>query len=114
MFCVRSNIRLGSRRRAGRGPGHPGLPDGALPPVTPRPLRAEGALLYVYPQRLLPAGGLSRCSPAGFWARGRLRLIADGRELWTRRVDALPERRLSLPFPAERLRGKRDVVMTLD
>ena len=30
-------------------------------------------------------------------ARGRLRLLADGRELWSRRISILPERRISLP-----------------
>jgi hypothetical protein len=31
-----------------------------------------------------------------------------------RRFNALPERRLRLTFPGERLRGKQDAVVTLD
>jgi hypothetical protein len=30
-------------------------------------------------------------------AKGTLRLLANGQELWSRRMTALPERRLSLP-----------------
>jgi hypothetical protein len=30
-------------------------------------------------------------------ARGRLRLLVDGRELWSRRVSVLPERRITIP-----------------
>jgi hypothetical protein len=29
--------------------------------------------------------------------RGRIRLMADGREMWSRAMTALPERRLSIP-----------------
>ncbi len=30
-------------------------------------------------------------------ARGRLRLVVNGREVWSRAIDALPERRIGLP-----------------
>jgi hypothetical protein len=30
-------------------------------------------------------------------ARGRLRLLVDGRELWSHRVRLLPERRITIP-----------------
>jgi NADPH-dependent 2,4-dienoyl-CoA reductase/sulfur reductase-like enzyme len=73
-----------------------------LPPVESTvPITAVTPLRYVYPQRLaLP---LTEVSPlllkarAMRAARGRLRLVADGRELWSRRMSILPERRLSLP-----------------
>jgi NADPH-dependent 2,4-dienoyl-CoA reductase/sulfur reductase-like enzyme len=75
---------------------------GRLPPPAPAtPLSVGGLLKYAYPQRLiLPPGNVSplllkaRMTRA---ARGRLRLTADGKELWGRRMSALPERRLSLP-----------------
>jgi thioredoxin reductase len=78
-------------------------------------LRVEGALRYAYPQRLLPNDG-----PITIFARaarahtGVLRLRADGETLAMRRISALPERRLALTFPGERLRGQRDAVVTLD
>jgi NADPH-dependent 2,4-dienoyl-CoA reductase/sulfur reductase-like enzyme len=64
-------------------------------------LSAKTPLKYVYPQRLaLPLGTIS---PLMLKARvmraasGRLQLSADGRVLWSRRMTALPERRLSIP-----------------
>ncbi|MBV8794563.1 MAG: NAD(P)/FAD-dependent oxidoreductase [Hyphomicrobiales bacterium] len=89
---------------------------GALPDAEAAiTLRAEGALSYVYPQRLLPEVG-----PTTIFARaarahkGVLCLSARGETLAMRRINALPERRLSLTFPGERLRGKKDAVITLD
>jgi NADPH-dependent 2,4-dienoyl-CoA reductase/sulfur reductase-like enzyme len=73
------------------------LPD----PASHIPVSVSAPLKYVYPQSLaLPANEIDpllfrlRVSRP---ARGRLRLLADGREIWSRRVNALPERRLSLP-----------------
>jgi NADPH-dependent 2,4-dienoyl-CoA reductase/sulfur reductase-like enzyme len=64
-------------------------------------LSASAPLAYLYPQRLtLPLGSIS---PLLMKARiqrqvkGRLRLLANGRELWSRSMTALPERRLSVP-----------------
>ncbi len=64
-------------------------------------LSSEAPLKYVYPQRLaLPLGEVSplmlkaRVSRS---VRGRIRLMADGRERWSRPMTALPERRLSFP-----------------
>jgi NADPH-dependent 2,4-dienoyl-CoA reductase/sulfur reductase-like enzyme len=69
------------------------------------PVSATAPLRYVYPQRLaLPLAGLSPLllkARAARAARGHLRLLADGRELWSRRLSLLPERRISLP--ADRL-----------
>ncbi|HKF61208.1 MAG TPA: pyridine nucleotide-disulfide oxidoreductase, partial [Dongiaceae bacterium] len=75
------------------------------PPAAEAPVTAAAPLRYVYPQRLVPP--MTGLSPLLFKARaaratrGRLRLLADGHELWTRRVSLLPERRISLP--ADRL-----------
>ena len=64
-------------------------------------ITAKSPLRYVYPQRLaLP---FERLSPlmlkarADRIARGRLRILAEGRELWSRRRRILPERRIELP-----------------
>jgi NADPH-dependent 2,4-dienoyl-CoA reductase/sulfur reductase-like enzyme len=74
---------------------------GALPdPARSVPIRVASPIKYLYPQRLsLPLG---EASPLLFQARvaraakGRLRLLADGRELWSRRIAALPERRIAV------------------
>ena len=77
-------------------------------PTTSVPILAQPPLKYVYPQRLsVPAEDASpllfkaRVSKA---ARGRLRLLADGREIWSETIAALPERRIALPA-ADFLRG---------
>ena len=75
------------------------------PPAAEVPVTAAAPLRYIYPQRLVPP--MTSFSPLLFKARaaraarGRLRLLADGRELWSRQVSLLPERRISLP--ADRL-----------
>ena len=74
---------------------------GELPdPARAIPIRVADPIKYLYPQRLaLPLG---EASPLLFQARvaraarGRLRLLADGREVWSRRIAALPERRIAL------------------
>lgn len=74
-----------------------GIPD----PTRCVSIRAAPPLRYVYPQHLSLPGWPP--SPLAFKARilreakGRLSLVADGRELWSRRVHLLPERRISLP-----------------
>ena len=64
-------------------------------------LSAAPPLKYVYPQRLaLPLAGISPLlmkARIQHPARGRLRLTANGREVWGRAMHALPERRLSIP-----------------
>jgi NADPH-dependent 2,4-dienoyl-CoA reductase/sulfur reductase-like enzyme len=75
---------------------------GRLPAPAPTiAVTAKSPLRYVYPQRLVtPIANLSplllkaRVERA---ARGRLGLMADGREVWSRRMSLLPERRISLP-----------------
>lgn len=67
-----------------------------------------GGLAYVVPQRFLgtsPAGGAAARAP-GFQLRaarplsGRLVLTAGEREIWSRALDTLPERRILVPFDA--------------
>jgi thioredoxin reductase len=78
-------------------------------------LRVEGALRYAYPQRLLPKDGpITIFARAARAHKGVLRLKAGGETLAMRRINALPERRLGLTFPGERLRGTQDAVITLD
>jgi len=73
-----------------------------LPEASPSvPVTYAAPLKYVYPQRFtaqMPVAGppLLRARVARA-ARGRLRLLVDGRELWSRRVSLLPERRISIP-----------------
>ena len=45
-------------------------------------------------------------------AKGRLRLMQDGICLIDRRIDSLPERRITIPFPA--LRNTSDITLTLE
>jgi thioredoxin reductase len=72
-----------------------GLPDPA-PAIT---LRGE-ALKYALPQRPAPGGAHAVLQlRMGRPARGRLRLFADGAEIASRSLSALPERRITLPMP---------------
>jgi thioredoxin reductase len=89
---------------------------GGLPPAAAAiTLSVEGALRYAYPQRLLPDGGpITVFVRAARAHKGVLRLSARGETLAVRRINALPERRLRLTFPSERLRAKQDAVITLD
>jgi len=90
--------------------------EGTLPDIDAAiPLRVEGAVHYAYPQHLLPNdGAITIFARAARAHKGVLRLSARGETLAMRRINALPERRLRLTFPGERLRGKRDAVITLD
>ncbi len=45
-------------------------------------------------------------------AKGRLRLMQEGQCLLTRRIESLPERRITLPLPA--LRSTSDITLTLE
>ncbi len=88
---------------------------GTLPdPAFAVPVQCGAGLRYVYPQRIVPAGGRlvfqARASAA---RKGQLRLLADDRLVASRSVDALPERRLSLALRAEALRGCRAVRVEL-
>ena len=61
------------------------------------------ALKYVLPHRLVPGGApgtaVSRIQlRVTRAARGRLRILVDGAEVWSGRIASLPERRISLPL----------------
>ncbi len=94
-----------------------------LPPLRQQiRIQAEGELSYVYPQRLAPEE--LRDAPAGaglmFQARvkapvrGILRVLADGREIWSKRVDALPERRIAWQVPRQGLGGQHALTVRLE
>jgi thioredoxin reductase len=74
-----------------------------LPEATPAaPVTCAAPLKYVYPQRITAQMGIAGPMPpfrarVSRAARGRLRLLMDGRELWSRRVKLLPERRITIP-----------------
>jgi NADPH-dependent 2,4-dienoyl-CoA reductase/sulfur reductase-like enzyme len=89
---------------------------GELPSPDPAiPVSADGALRYVYPQRIVPHGDAQWfCGRAKQAHRGRLRLVADGRTIAARRVKALPERRLTLRAPAGTLQSVRAIECILD
>jgi len=69
----------------------------------------DGALRYLCPQVVaLPVAPPSRWvfnARAAQETRGRLALLADNAAIWSRRIHALPERRLTVP--ADGLRGLR-------
>lgn len=104
-----------------------GALENRLPPV-PQELRVqvEGELSYVYPQRLSPKGlrdGSQNVTPDGrlmFKARTRspvrgiLRVLAGEREIWSKRVTALPERRISWSVPREGLDGHQSITVRLE
>jgi hypothetical protein len=80
---------------------------GTLPPALPRvPVTCAPPIKYAYPQAFAPqANNALELSPirarAARAARGQLRLLVDGREVWSRRLRLLPERRIEIP--ADRL-----------
>jgi NADPH-dependent 2,4-dienoyl-CoA reductase/sulfur reductase-like enzyme len=90
--------------------------DGRLPDRAALiPVSADGALRYVYPQKVLP--GTERVTlfaRAARPQRGKLRLMADGEVVSSRTISALPERRLVLNLSGERLRGRRALTVALD
>lgn len=90
---------------------------GHLPqPLAPIRLEAAGNLSYVYPQRLTGRGPYD---PLLFKARarvatkGRLRVLADGREIWSRPINVLPERRIAWRIPAIDLTGIHQLTIDL-
>jgi NADPH-dependent 2,4-dienoyl-CoA reductase/sulfur reductase-like enzyme len=90
---------------------------GKLPPVgNGIPVLSEGALSYVYPQRIAPEGApdkllfLARATKA---VKGQLTVKADDAELFSRPVSVLPERRISWAISPESLKGRQCVTVTL-
>lgn len=75
---------------------------GALPEAGPRAgLSLVGdALKYVVPQRLVAASGAPRTLQVRVHrpARGTLSVVVSGRDVWSQRINALPERRILIPL----------------
>lgn len=94
---------------------------GSLPsPQDALTLRVEGdALKYVLPHRLAGGGRETDAITAIQMrvrrpARGRLRLRVDGVEVWSRALDALPERRISLPLSVLPPNARGDALFSLE
>jgi NADPH-dependent 2,4-dienoyl-CoA reductase/sulfur reductase-like enzyme len=89
---------------------------GGLPePAGALPVFAGGAMRYVYPQRILPAGKTVQLfGRAAQKHQGRLRVLADETVLSERRVTVLPERRLGFSIAREKLDGHASLSVVLD
>ena len=93
--------------------------EGKLPPTGMGvPVQAEGALSYVYPQRIARDEPLDRellfLARARKAAKGRLILKADDTVIWTHRISALPERRIAWPVSTRLLQGASRVTVALE
>lgn len=81
-------------------------------PVSPIAVTPAGALKYVYPQRILPGIG-----PVTLYARlarrcdGWLTVEAAGIEIWRRRLDLSPERRITMTLPRDLLAMAKTVTV---
>lgn len=95
---------------------HAALGDKLAPTASPIRIEARGNLSYVYPQRLVGRGPYD---PLLFKARARvattgtLRVLADGREIWSRPISVLPERRIAWRVPAIDLTGVHHLTVDL-
>ncbi|HVZ01415.1 MAG TPA: FAD-dependent oxidoreductase [Dongiaceae bacterium] len=92
--------------------------DGKLPAPAAIPVGTQGALKYVYPQRIAPGDALdgaqlfkARVRSA---AHGTLTVRADDKVVWSRTIHALPERRIAWPVAASALQGARRVTVALE
>ncbi|WP_374654746.1 NAD(P)/FAD-dependent oxidoreductase [Dongia sp.] len=95
---------------------HAALADKLPPPVPPIRLEAAGTLSYVYPQRLTgrgPYDPLLFKARASVATKGTLRVLADGREIWSRPIRVLPERRIAWRVPAVDLTGVHHLTIDL-
>jgi NADPH-dependent 2,4-dienoyl-CoA reductase/sulfur reductase-like enzyme len=78
----------------------------------------RGPLAYVYPQRIYRDAPTDH--PLLFKARvmravrGRLSVIVDGRTIWSRRISALPERRIAWKLPMSDVKACQQVTVELD
>jgi NADPH-dependent 2,4-dienoyl-CoA reductase/sulfur reductase-like enzyme len=82
------------------------------------PVNAATPLAYVYPQSIDPAFDTDR--PLLFKARvmravrGRLSVAVDGQTVWSRSIDALPERRIGWQLPAPAIGRAERIDVTID
>lgn len=95
---------------------HAALSDNLAPATSPIRIEAAGALSYVYPQRLTgrgPYDPLLFKARASVATKGTLRVMADGREIWSRPINVLPERRIAWRVPAVDLTGVHHLTVDL-
>jgi NADPH-dependent 2,4-dienoyl-CoA reductase/sulfur reductase-like enzyme len=92
--------------------------DGKLPGPIAIPVHIQGALQYVYPQRIAPGDALdstqlfkARASKA---ATGTLTVRADDKLVWSRKLSTLPERRIAWPVAASPLQGESRIKVALE
>jgi NADPH-dependent 2,4-dienoyl-CoA reductase/sulfur reductase-like enzyme len=93
--------------------------DGKLPPTGMGvPVETRGVLSYVYPQRIADAealdGKLLFLARAREAARGQLVLQADNRVIWSKPINALPERRIRWSVDPRQVHGAGKVTVTLE
>jgi len=93
--------------------------DGRFPARPPDArVTLQGPLAYVYPQRIYRDAPTAH--PLLFKARvtravrGRLSVVVDGSVVWSRRISALPERRIAWKLPAGDLKTCQHVSVQLD
>ncbi len=78
----------------------------------------QGPLAYVYPQRIYRDAPTT--NPLLFKARvvhavrGRLSVVVDGAIVWSRRISALPERRIAWKLPSKDMKNCQQVSVELD
>jgi len=82
------------------------------------PVGIQGAVSYVYPQRLIRNpeeihGTLCKARVANAF-KGHLRVLADGHEVWSRRIDALPERRIAWHVPPASLMQAQTIIVAAE
>ena len=91
---------------------------GRLPASDSIPVHAEGALKYVYPQRIAPGEALDPkllfLARAASSATGTLTVKADGRIAWSKPIRALPERRIAWPVAVSALQGAGKITVSLE
>jgi len=89
-------------------------------PISTTEVRAVNeAIRYVLPQRLSESDAQAAMEHLQIRlnrrARGRLQLLTDGKEIWSKPIDSLPERRLLAPLaPLLRHRGAASIEVTLE
>lgn len=92
--------------------------DGKLPAPSAVPVQTQGALKYVYPQRIAPGEAMDAArlfkARVARAASGTLTVRADDRVVWSRGISALPERRIAWPVAASSLQGASKVTVALE
>ncbi|MDQ7250277.1 NAD(P)/FAD-dependent oxidoreductase [Dongia sedimenti] len=88
------------------------------PPAASVPVQAAGALAYVYPQRLTAEDPID--PELLFFARARaatkgaIVLRGDDTVIWSRQIDALPERRIAWPVSPKDLQAHKSITVSLE